>query len=181
MSELSPDIRQNFFELFELPVSTQIDHSALRKKYMTLQRQFHPDRYAAADEQHRRVAAQIAARVNEAHNTLSNPLKCAEYCLSLKGIDVGAETDSAMDPQFLMEQMEWRENLEDIADAGDGALTKLAALREEIRDSIERIAAQTADQLAAGEDSAAREQVRKWQFLVKIDREAQAVGARLDA
>lgn len=179
MSNSHPDVRQNFFQLFELPVSCRVDQAALRLKYMTLQRQFHPDRYAAADEQHRRVAAQIAARVNEAHQTLSNPLKCAEYCLMLDGVDVGVETDTSMDPVFLMEQMEWRESLEDISDAGAEALPRLSSLREEIRDNIERIAEEAALQLEAADTDAARTLVRKWQFLVKIDREAQAVAAQL--
>ncbi len=148
---------------------------------MTLQRQFHPDRYAAADEQHRRVAAQIAARVNEAHDTLINPLKCAEYCLTLQGVDVGAETDSSMDPQFLMEQMEWRETLEDINDAGDDAERQLESLREDIRSTIETISKDTRAHLDANEVVVARDLIRKWQFLVKIDKEAQAVAAKLDA
>lgn len=176
MSDSSPDVRQNFFELFDLPVSSRVDRDALRSKYMTLQRQFHPDRYAAADEQHRRVAAQIAARVNEAHQTLSEPLACAEYCLSLMGIDVGSDTDTAMDPQFLMEQMEWRENLEDISELGSEGESQLASLRGEICSQIDKIADETAQHLDDGNGNEARDLVRKWQFLVKIDREAQSIG-----
>lgn len=181
MTTPAPDIRQNFFELFELPVSCKVDQAALRSKYMTLQRQFHPDRFAAADDQHRRVAAQIAARVNEANQTLSNPLKCAEYCLLLVGVDVGNESDTTMDPAFLMEQMEWRESLEELPASGDNAAAELASLRTRIRSAIEVVAEETATRLDSGEHDAARELVRKWQFLVKIDKEAQSVFVRLDS
>jgi molecular chaperone HscB len=179
VTNATPDLRQNFFELFELPVSCPVDKKALRTRYMALQREFHPDKYAAADDQHRRMAVQIAARVNQAHDTLSDPLKCAEYCLELQGVDIDAETDSSMDTGFLMEQMEWREKLEDITDAGSA--DALNELRSEIAGRIELIGSQTAEKLDQQDATGARELVRKWQFLFKIDREAQSVGSRLNA
>ena len=126
------------------------------------------------------MAVQIAAMVNEAHDTLANPLKCAEYCLALQGVDIDAETDSSMDSAFLMEQMEWREKLEDLADAGEQAHVQLNELRKQIAHSVEAIGNDTASSLDQKDTAAARELIRKWQFLVKIDREAQAVGSQLD-
>ncbi len=183
MNTATPDLRQNYFELFDIPVSSAVDKKQLRSRYMTLQRQFHPDKYASADDQHRRMAVQIAAMVNQAHDTLSDPLKCAEYCLELQGVKIDAETDSTMDPAFLMEQMEWREKLEDITDTQDNskAADSLGGLREEISQRVKEIGANTATKLDEKDTAAARELIRKWQFLVKIDREAQIVGSRLDA
>ncbi len=180
MNTATPDLRQNYFELFELPVSSAVDKKALRTRYMALQREFHPDKYAAADDQHRRMAVQIAAMVNEAHDTLADPLKCAEYCLRLQGVEIDAETDSSMDTAFLMEQMEWREKLEDITDAGSEARAQLSDLRAQIANSVESIGGETAGKLEQKDTAGARELIRKWQFLVKIDREAQAVGSQLD-
>ena len=181
MTNATPDLRQNFFELFELPVSCAVDKKALRARYMALQRQFHPDKYAAADAQHRRMAVQIAAHVNQAHDTLSDPLKCAEYCLQLQGVDIDAETDSTMDTGFLMEQMEWREKLDDIDEADAGSAAALSELRTEIAGRIELIGSEAAEKLDQQDTTGARALIRKWQFLFKIDREAQAVGARLNA
>lgn len=180
MNSPAPDVRQNYFELFDLPVSCSIDDAVLRSKYMSLQRQFHPDRYASADSQHRRVAVQIAATVNQAHDTLSDPLKRAEYCLTVRGHNVDVETDTSMDTQFLMEQMQWREKLEELSDSGHNALRELSELRAEIGENIKSIADKTADMIENEDNTGARDQIRKWQFLVKIDREAKAVGARLN-
>ncbi|MFX5957017.1 Fe-S protein assembly co-chaperone HscB, partial [Acinetobacter baumannii] len=73
----------------------------------------HPDRFAHAGDAERRVAMQWAAHANEAYRTLRQPLKRAIYLLSLRGIDIQAANNTAMAPDFLMQQMEWREALQD--------------------------------------------------------------------
>lgn len=173
-------LQQNYFSLFELGVSSQIDERALRSRYMELQRQYHPDNFASADDAQRRYAVQVAAFVNQAYQTLSNPLKRAEYCLQLQGVEVDAETDAKMDPMFLMEQMEWRETLEDIDEEDPKAFTAITKLREQIGKKTQTLAQQTAEHLEATQSESAREAIRKWQFLVKLDAEADAVEARLD-
>ena len=174
------NLAQTYFEVFNLDVQSQPDRNELRATYMALQRQYHPDKFAAADDQQRRKAVQVAAFINQAHQTLSDPLKCAEYCLKLQGVDVDSEADAKMDPMFLMEQMEWREALEDISDDDPGALTDLEKLRVEIAGKITAIGKVTASQLEAAETTTARNSVRKWQFLSKLNLEAEALEARLD-
>lgn len=180
METRSFNLRQNYFELFDLAIASQPDVSELRAKYMVLQRQYHPDKFASADDQQRRQAVQIASFVNQAHQTLSDPLKCAEYCLQLQGVSVDSETDAKMDPMFLMEQMEWREALEDIDSSDSAAFEKLDKLRAEINTSTDAIAKQVAAQLESQDTAGARDSIRKWQFLSKLYSEAESLEARLD-
>lgn len=173
-------LAQNYFEVFGIVAHAQPDRSELREKYMVLQRQYHPDKFASADDSQRRQAVQIASFINQAHQTLSDPLKCAEYCLQLQGVDADSETDAKMDPMFLMEQMEWRETLEDISDDDPKAFDKLSELSAEIAKKISEIATTTASQLELQDKMQARDSIRKWQFLSKLHREADSLEARLD-
>lgn len=174
------NLGQTYFELFDLPADSQPDQTVLREKYMVLQRQFHPDKFASADDQQRRQAVQIAAFINQAHQTLADPLQCAEYCLRLQGVAVDSETDAKMDPMFLMEQMEWRETLEDINTDDPGAFDQLAALRSEISNTMGTIADTSFAQIKSRDNVEARNSIRKWQFLSKLYAEAESVEAKID-
>jgi len=173
------NFEQNYFELFDLPVGCELDASKLRQSFMELQRQYHPDRYAAAPDAERRRVVQIAAHVNGAHQTLQVPLKRAEYCLQLAGYNTDAETDSKMDPMFLMQQMELRESLEDVTAAAK-PYDALDAVRSEIDELTQSIAKQASDSLQEERYDQARERVRRWQFLEKLSAEADSIEARLD-
>lgn len=146
---------------------------------MQLQRQYHPDRYAASSDAEKRVAVQIAAHVNGAHQTLHSPLKRAEYCLQLAGLSTDSETDAKMDPMFLMQQMELRESLEEVPSASD-PYSALDGAREEITAQINTIAANTSQLIAEQNYTEAREQVRRWQFMEKLAEEANSIEAQLD-
>ena len=116
----------NHFALFQLPASFDIDAGQLDAAYRELQGRVHPDRFAAASAAEKRVAMQWATRANEAYQTLKNPLKRAAYLCELHGVDLGIESNTAMPPAFLMQQMEWREALDDARDAKNiGALEQL--------------------------------------------------------
>src|SRR5215469_18924257 len=130
MASLS-SLSDSHFVLFGLPEQFALDASALDHAYRTVQAQVHPDRFAAAGDAQKRIAMQWATRTNEAYRTLRDPLKRAIYLLSLRGIDVGAENNTAMEPAFLMQQMEWRENIEDAAAAKN--VGALEALLDELR------------------------------------------------
>lgn len=147
---------------------------------MDLQRDYHPDKHAAKDDASRLQAVRIASFVNEAHQTLSVPLKRAEYCLQLKGISTDTETDAKMDPVFLMEQMEWREALEDVDRTTDESFDKLDQLRGEVTASISAIAGEVDSRIEAEDYQAARDSVRKWQFLSKLVGEIDSVEAQID-
>ena len=173
------NFEQNYFELFDLPVSCEIDAAKLREKFMDLQRQYHPDRFASATDTQRRRAVQIAAHVNGAHQTLETPLKRAEYCLQLAGLSTDSETDAKMDPMFLMQQMELRESLEEVSSASD-PYNALDSARDDIDGQIQTIQADVAGFIALKKYDEARESIRRWQFLEKLAEEANSIEARLD-
>jgi len=147
---------------------------------MTLQRDHHPDKHAAKDDAERLQAVRIASFINEAHQTLSVPLKRAEYCLQLKGVNTDTETDAKMDPTFLMEQMEWRETLEDVDLSSEAAYEHLDRLKIEISASVKAVSEDVEIRLAEQNLQAARESVRQWQFLSKLVAEIDAAEARVD-
>lgn len=173
------NFEQNYFELFDLPATCEIDAAKLRENFMQLQRQYHPDRYAASTDAVRRRAVQIAAHVNGAHQTLDIPLKRAEYCLQLAGLSTDSETDAKMDPMFLMQQMELREALEDVSSAAD-PYKALDAVQSDINDQMESISATAFSAITDKKYDEARELVRRWQFLEKLLEEANSIEAQLD-
>lgn len=168
-------LKDSHFDLFHLPAQFALDEAALDAAYRTVQTQVHPDRFAAAGDAQKRIAMQWATRANEAYRTLRDPLKRASYLLSLRGVDIGAENNTAMEPAFLMQQMEWREGIEDAAAARnvDALDALLAELRDEKRVRIERLGTL----LDSGADQAAAEAVRQLMF---IERVASEVGAQIE-
>lgn len=116
------------FALFGLPRRFQLDRGDLDARRRSLQAEVHPDRFASADGSARRVAMQWAARVNEAYSRLKNPPLRAAYLCELHGVPIDAENNTAMPADFLMQQMEWRESLDE-AD-GRGSVEALLATLE---------------------------------------------------
>ena len=125
----------NYFELFNIPVSFDVDLSLLPQTYQQLQRLAHPDKFASGSEQEKLLAVQQNSQVNDAYSVLKSPLSRAEYLLSLRGIDLKHEQQTIKDSAFLMQQMEWREELADIAQRSD-PLGALSSLEAEINQSI---------------------------------------------
>ncbi len=166
-----PDVLdKNFFELFGLPESFELDNNTVKERYRDLQKQLHPDRYANAAESERRLSVQIAARINEAFQALKNPLSRGRYLLQLRGIDIHAETDTAMDPVFLNEQIKLREALES-ARQSEQSLSQLNDISKSVdrskRMRIEHL--KTCFSRCDDEDlGAARSTLRELQFLEKI-------------
>jgi len=126
---------QNYFELFALPVNFDIDMASLSARYQDLQRSIHPDNFTNTTDREKRLSMQQASMINEAYQSLKDPLKRAQYLLGLNGIDVNSESNTVMDTSFLMQQMELREALDDIMDAAD----PLAALEVFSKDIETRI------------------------------------------
>src|SRR5688500_9730774 len=124
---------QNHFELFGLAPAFALESEALERSYRKIQSQVHPDRFAHAGDAERRASLQWTTRVNEAFQTLKNPVTRARHLLELQGVDVAFETNTAMPPEFLMQQMELRESLESAVDAKDPA--RLDVLRADLRRS----------------------------------------------
>ena len=108
-----------YFELFAIPVDYNIDLATINKHYLELQRAVHPDRHANASSRDKLMAVQSTAEINDALQTLKHPVKRAEYMLSELGVDIRAEQQTLQDPMFLMQQMELREELEELATTSD--------------------------------------------------------------
>ena len=100
-----------YFQLFRLPESFDIDEAALEQTYRTLAARFHPDRTAAASAFEQKQAVMMSATLNQAYAVLKNPTDRAAYLLKQQGIDADAPENTRMDTVFLMQQMEWREAL----------------------------------------------------------------------
>jgi molecular chaperone HscB len=164
------DFSRNHFELLGLPVAFAVDGSRLEQRYRELQTQVHPDKFASAPEAERRVAMQWATRANEAYRTLRDPVDRARYLLQLKGFDTGEETNTSMPPDFLMQQMEWREAV--VAGRAQRDAAALEALRAEIAASREEMLRMLGRAIDADANfDAGCSLVRKLRFLEKLDLE----------
>ena len=108
-----PSLQSNDFELFDVPVRFEQDAAVLDARWKELQREAHPDKFAAQGGAAQRLAMQWSVRINEAFQRLKDPLKRATYLCELHGAPIQAETNTAMPADFLMRQMEWREALDD--------------------------------------------------------------------
>jgi len=166
-------LQANDFELFGLPQQFALDRAQLDDLWKTLQREAHPDRFAAQGAAAQRVAMQWSVRINEAYQRLKDPLKRAAYLCELRGVPVQAESNTAMPPAFLMQQMEWRETLEDTEAVG--ALEDLADEVAAERKRVQQLLGNLLD--VAGDAQAAVGQVRALMF---IERFAAEVDAKLE-
>ena len=158
---------QNHFDLFGLTPKFSIEGEALERSYREIQSKVHPDRFAHAGDAERRASLQWTTRVNEAFQVLKNPVTRARHLLELHGVDVAFETNTAMPPEFLMQQMELRESLEE---------AKTPASLDEMRRRLGQENAQLQKQIGEALDSkkdypAAAGLVRKLQFLDRLDEE----------
>jgi molecular chaperone HscB len=109
-----PPANRNYFDLFGLPTSFDIDVTDLTVRYRKLAREAHPDRFVSGSDAERRLAVQMTATLNEAFRVLKEPASRARYLLETKGITFPEGTVAAVAPAFLMQQMELRERLDDL-------------------------------------------------------------------
>jgi molecular chaperone HscB len=162
----------DFYELFGLPVGFDVDTGDLSLRYRDLQRRVHPDRHATATAEERRLAMQFTTLVNEAYQTLRDPVRRGRYLLEREGLATDGETDTAMAPAFLMEQMELREELEETRHDEKPA-ERLAGLAREVgrrmQDKIGEFRSFYAQGPAAR--AQAKNTVRELQFLEKLQKE----------
>jgi molecular chaperone HscB len=167
------NLQDDDFTLFGLPQRFAQDRAAIDARWKELQREAHPDRFTAQGAAAQRVALQWSVRINEAYQRLKNPLKRAAYLCELRGAPIDAERNTAMPPAFLMQQMEWRESLDEAS--GEAELEalegRLRQARAKVFDDIERLLDREADSHAAAQ------QVRALMF---IERFAHDVEARID-
>lgn len=165
------------FALFDLQPGFNLDLDLLATRYRELARSVHPDRFADAPEAEQRVALERSASLNDAYQTLKNAPKRARYLLALKG-EVPLEV-TVQDPEFLMQQMQWREELEDLQDEAD--LAGVAVFKRRLKVAQEELNESFA---ACWDDAAQRDLaerlMRRMQFLDKLSYEVRQLEERLD-
>ena len=168
---------QSHYELFGLPVSYEVDQVKLAEHYRELQRAVHPDKFASASDQDRRLSVQRAAQINEAYQTLKSPIRRARYMLEMRGVSFDDQRETAMEPMFLMEQMELRESLAEIPKNDEG-LVKIAALQDDIRQKVKALTAELVELFKDESEEAmtkAKANMHKLQFMDKLQQEAENV------
>ena len=157
----------NYFELFNLEVGYDLDVKQLADHYRQLQRAFHPDQYAAGSESEKLMAVKKSAQINDAFSTLKSPVARAEYLLSLAGLDLAHETKTLQDPAFLMQQMEYREHLEDIQHMSD-PLSAIVEFEQTLEQEQLALQGKISQQLKTEDFESAANSVRKLKFMFKL-------------
>ncbi len=167
------NLQSNDFELFGVPERFAQDRAALDQRWKDLQREAHPDRFAAQGGAAQRVAMQWSVRINEAYQRLKDPLRRAAYLCELRGAPIEAENNTAMPAAFLMQQMEWREALDDATSAAalNGLDAEVRAARAQAIEACRRLL-DDEQQFAA-----AAQQVRALMFIARFERD---IESRLD-
>jgi len=168
---------QTHFELFELPVSFDLDLQDLSQRYRDLQGAVHPDKFANASERERLLSVEKAAAVNDAYQILKSPQKRARYILELQSVSFDDEKDVALDPAFLMEQIEFREALGELNQHND-PLSVLNNIMADIKNRITAIVEDlrvglASESLDEEQKSQLKQLVHKMQFLNKLQQEAE--------
>jgi molecular chaperone HscB len=172
----------NYFELFNLEVSFNIDLGKLATTYQKLQQLTHPDKFATASDRDRLLSVQKNAQVNDAYQTLKSPLSRAEYMLGLRGIDLQHEQITLQDNAFLMQQMEWREQLEEL-DSEAEPEKKLTELDGEIKNIIQSELGALEQALVSSSEQANQSAalvIRKLKFMYKLRQEIERKDEQLN-
>ena len=159
------DFKQDYFEIFQLPRGFDLDLTLLSERFRELQKSVHPDKYVNATETEKRLSMQWTVQINAASDTLKVPLARAIYLLELD--DVKIATNPTLDPAFLMEQIELREELEDIGDA-ENAQSKMDEFKFRVKEVMSGVEMSFASFYSSGELKAAEQEVYKLQFLNKL-------------
>ena len=167
------NLQDDDFALFGLKQGFAQDRASVDARWKELQREAHPDKFASHGPAAQRVAMQWSVRINEAYQRLKDPLKRAAYLCELAGFPIQAHSNTAMPTQFLMQQMEWREALDDAADV-DALETLLAEVQAARKDLLQ----QCELHLDRRQDPAAA--VGTVRALMFIDKFAQDLNQRLD-
>jgi molecular chaperone HscB len=179
---MAVELSSTHFELFGLPARFRIDRQQLDSRFRELQRLVHPDRFASATDQERRLSMQQAVRINEGYRILKDPLQRGRYLLELGGYRFDEERHTTDDAAFLMEQMELREALAGVRTSAD-PLDRLGGIMQRIAADFQRLAEELPALLEA-DDAQRRERaadvLMKMQFFRRLEEEARELEARIE-
>ena len=158
-----------YFTLFQLEPAFDIDAENLEQTYRALAARFHPDKFASASAFEQKQAVMMSSTINDAYRTLKNRIDRAAYLLKTLGIDADAPEHTSFAPDFLMQQMEWRETLMEARAESD--LKTLENLNDEIRAEQEKLFCDLKQSFARQDYDTAAQQVRQGRFLDKLRNE----------
>lgn len=163
----------HYFQIFRLPEQFSVDNQLLEQTYRTLAAQFHPDKFSSASTFDQKQAMMMSATINQAYQVLKNPIERAVYLLQAQHINPDDPNNTHIAPDFLMQQMEWRETLADAHMANN--TDAIQQLRTEIVAERERLLGSLKTYFDENRYTQAAETVRQGRFLDKMLREIDAV------
>ena len=166
---------QNLFQILDLPVAFELNLKTLEKQYFAAQRQWHPDRFVGKGEDMRGEAAERSVLINDAYETLKNPLERAKHMLELKDIFIDDSTNPPAD--LLGEMMQLRERIHEHADDGKALL----AIVDDIKKLASVCTQAISDAFKTDDITAANEEVLRFGYLGKAMEEAHMMIYRMKA
>lgn len=169
-------LQDNDFQLFGLAPRFAQDRAEIDARWKEMQKQAHPDKFADHAAAEQRLAMQWSVRINEAYQRLKDPLRRAAYLCELQGFPIQAESNTAMPTDFLMQQMQWRESLDEAV-----TLSELDAIDDMVL-AARRKTLQNCEQLLDVDQnaSAAANQVRALMFIERFMHDIEARRDRLE-
>ena len=172
------DLTTNYFDLFELPIGYTVDSAQLASNYRKLQKELHPDRFVTSSEQERLYSMQMASRVNEGSRVLRNPIERARYMLELNGVDLGTGGETIRDTEFLMEQMELREELDEIGEDEERLDIFIEQMEQRVAEhgrGFEQQWQNLVDNNATINSENMKQEIQRMQFFSRLSHQAETV------
>ncbi len=157
---------KNFFEIFSLPESFELDLVQLADEYKKLLAQVHPDKFSDADDTTKLQALQMSAYINDAYSALKDPLKRAAYILTLNGVDPHEHNQQHLSESLLLQQMDWRDQLDIATEEED--LNTIERLKHEVTEEHESCLNEFQDYVNAFNFVDAKPVYNKMQFIEKM-------------
>nr|WP_314765993.1 Fe-S protein assembly co-chaperone HscB [uncultured Neisseria sp.] len=162
-----------YFNLFQLEPSFNIDTEALEQTYRALAARFHPDKFASASAFEQKQAVMMSSTINDAYRTLKSPIDRAAYLLKSQNIDADAPEHTSFSPEFLMQQMEWRETLIDAQMEQNH--DAIRALDQEIQNTQSNLYQDLQQAFEQQDYESAAQWVRHGRFLNKLRKEIASI------
>lgn len=169
-----PKYDVDFFEIFGMKRTFEVDNRELTKKFRLLQMQLHPDRFSQKSEEEKQISAGYSSLLNQAYKTLSSPLERGLYLLQIQGHALSDEGEIIMDPEFLSEIMEINEEIHEVEDH-----ESLQRLQKTNAIELENLFRKAADHFRNNDWESARECVAKLKYYNKIQRRIKEIEQEL--
>lgn len=166
----------NYFELFSIPASFSVDQSKLSETYRELQKEFHPDKFVMHSDSDRLLAMQKSTEINDAYQTLKDSCLRAQYLLLLAGVDIALEKKTLQDTDFLIQQMQWREQIAEFT--ADDEL-QIETFSENIVEQIMLLEKEIVAKLQVNNLDATADTIRKLKFMLKLQIELELCEEKL--